>query len=218
MLLQNGSASGSYALLRTLVEYFIISTFIVKYPNNAQKYYHHIDVLENNYVKKLIKYEYEGSEYYKLYSSYIEDTNNRLSLNNYDKKDKKDYGWAKVGDKRFDNLYKMAKEVRLEEIYDKIYRHSSNMIHASTFRIINKIGMYDTKINKSFLFSGLDQKNAILHSFLCMNDINLNCIVAFLKLDGLQNEDKKIILMYKIQNSKFKEELLFLLQNKPIDN
>lgn len=195
ILILNGSASGATIIQRTLFEYSVTAQFIHKHPETSLSYFYNFNRQEKNYIDNLLKHvDVEKDRDYYEYLLKLKNEDEKIVGNIEFKKGA--YGWTL--DEKINSFYKICEDVEQAQLYDELYRYSSNYTHASIFRVIDNLDMGDGEGRRMLSMQGQDKIFPYTFTFLYnVTAIFLNSYFELkddsnMEIDVLQSHLKKL--------------------------
>lgn len=212
ILLENGSASGAMARWRTLFEFSVVSTLLIKDPQLAKKYIEYAAIDDYKCAKKLVEYRdrlnlnaYNSEVFCEIKSKY--DTVKKK----YGWTGKKDYEWAINEEIKAPNLFELAKAVNLEHLYayvDEAHKYN----HPSMRYLLNDRGTIAPEDDtQHYLFTPFGMELPIQLIAISLYQINFSVINGYIQLDLA---DVNQMLFYLQQNDEFPKAIVELISDK----
>lgn len=210
IMLENGSSSGAMARWRTLFEFSVVASILVKYPDLSKKYIDHTKVDDYKYAKKLVEYR----ERLNLYNYNMDvfpdiEASFKAVAEEYGWNGKNGYEWAKNDSVKAPNLFDLSKEVGLEHFYAYV-DESHQYNHPSMRYLLNDRGsksQEDDSVN--YLFSPFGMYLPIQLIACSLYHVNLAVIQGYSSLDAADQEQ---LSFYLLQNGEFPKTIIELVE------
>ena len=214
ILLENGSASGAMARWRTLYEFSVVSSVLIKYPDLAIKYIEYEKVDNYKCAKKLVEYKgrlnlqnYNMDAYPEIVKSF-EEVKVKYGWDGH-----RDYEWAQNDDIKNPNLFSMAAAVELEHLYAYV-DESHKYNHPSPRYLLNDRGAKVPEDDLTYLFSPFEMDLPIQLIVCSLHQVNCMLIQGYSQLD---NADTNQMLSYLDESRKFPEAIIELATERLVN-
>lgn len=212
ILMENGSASGAIARWRTLFEFSVVASILIKYPDLAPKYIDYSAIDDYKFARRLVKYQerlnlfhYDLSAFHEIKTTY------RNIKAKYSWTGKQDYEWAKNNEIKAPNLFNLAKSVGLEHLYayvDEAHKYN----HPCMRYLLNDRGSKSTEDDlQSYLFSPFGIELPVQLTAISLQTINCAVIAGYAQLPSANKEQ---LGCYLLQNKDFPATIIGLVKER----
>lgn len=212
ILMENGSASGAIARWRTLFEFSVVASILIKYPDLASKYIDYAAIDDYKFARRLVEYQDRLNLLHYDLSAFpeIETTYKRIKAK-YGWTGKQDYEWAKNDEIRAPNLFNLARAVGLEHLYayvDEAHKYN----HPCTRYLLNDRGSKAPENDlESYLFTPFDMNLPAQLIAISLHGVNCAVIAGYAQLPLA---DSNQLSCYLSQNNDFPVTIIELVTQK----
>ena len=204
ILLENGSGSGAMARWRTLFEFAVVSNYLIKYPDLAEKYVMYVFVDDYKYARRLVEFKDKLELFDCDLSAFPEIKQDYESVKEKYQWTGKSYEWARNEDVKNPDLLSMARATGLEHFYAYVDEaHLYN--HPSMHYLLHDRGGQPPEEQQHYLFSPFDLEVPCQLIASSLHQVNGMAILGYSKLE---NADSDTLLLYSGMNLQFTQEII----------
>lgn len=212
ILMENGSASGAIARWRTLFEFSVVASILIKYPDLAPKYIDYSAIDDYKFARRLVKYQERLNLFHYDLSAFPEiEITYRRTKAKYGWTGKQDYEWAKNEEIKAPNLFSLAEAVGLEHLYayvDEAHKYN----HPCTRYLLNDRGSKAPENDLgSYLFTPFDIDLPAQLIAISLHEVNRAVIAGYTQLPSA---DSAQLGCYLSRNNDFPATIIELVTKK----
>lgn len=212
ILMENGSSSGAIARWRTLFEFSVVASILVKYPNLAPKYIDYSAIDDYKFARRLVEYQERLNLYHYDLSAFPEiETTYKSIKAKYGWTGKQDYEWAKNDEIKAPNLFSLSEAVGLEHLYayvDEANRYN----HPCTRYLLNDRGSKAPGNDlESYLFTPFEMELPAQLTAISLHGVNRAVIAGYAQLPSADSDQ---LNFYLSRNNDFPATIIELVAEK----